>query len=286
MKQGTVTNKGPQERTLQLAGDAFALTIAGSDPSGGAGLQADLKTFQQMGVYGMSVVTLLTVQNTQSVDKVLVLEPDFVRQQLRSVLDDIPPTAIKLGALGNANIIQAVAKELTHVDVPIVVDPVMVSKHGHALVNDDAIDGYRRAVLPRAFLVTPNRLEAEKLTGIRIESFEDARRAVAALHEMGCRNVLLKIGKVGADYEICLGLKNLVSRYSTPYLNSNCTHGSGCVLAACITALLALGGNDLPSIVEFAIQEVTTAISIGMPIGKGISPVETRAIPNPVLNQP
>lgn len=284
MKQETVANKGPQKRTFQLAGNAFAVTIAGSDPSGGAGQQADLKTFQQMGVYGMSVVTLLTVQNTQSVDRVMVLEPEFVRQQLRAVLDDIPPTAIKLGALGTAAVIQAVAEELSQVDVPIVVDPVMISKHGHSLLNDDAVDCYRRQLFPQAFLVTPNRLEAEKLTGMRISSFEEAERAVVALLEMGCRNVLLKIGKVEDDFQVCLGLGSHMSRYSTPYLNSNCTHGSGCVLAACITALLALGGSDLPTIVEFALREITTAISIGTPIGKGVSPVETRVIPNPVIN--
>lgn len=278
-------NKNSSKRTIQLAGKSIALTIAGSDPSGGAGLQADLKTFQQMGVYGMSVVTLLTVQNTRSVDKVMVLEPDFVRQQLRSVLDDIAPKAIKLGALGNAEVIQAVAEELSQVDVPIVVDPVMVSKHGHSLLADDAIDFYRSRLLPRAFLVTPNRMEAEKLTGIPIRSFEGAQEAVMALREMGCQCVLLKIGRLEDEYQVCLGLEDSLFQFRTPYLKSNCTHGSGCVLAACITALLALGKNDIRSIVDFAIQEVTTAISVATAIGKGISPIETRVIPNPVINQ-
>jgi hydroxymethylpyrimidine/phosphomethylpyrimidine kinase len=285
MKIGTAINQVQGKRTVQLAGKSIVLTIAGSDPSGGAGLQADLKTFQQMGVYGMSVVTLLTVQNTQSVDRVMVLEPDFVRQQLRSVLDDIPPTAIKLGALGNAEVIQAVAKELSQIDVPIVVDPVMVSKHGHWLLPNDAIDCYRRLLLPGAFLVTPNRMEAEKLTGISINSFEDARNAVVAMRKMGCQCILLKIGKIEDEYHVCLGLEDSLLQFRTPYIKSNCTHGSGCVLSACITAQLSLGRNDLRSTVDFAIQEVTTAISVGTPIGKGISPVETRVILNPVSNQ-
>lgn len=274
------------QRQVQLAVSAVALTIAGSDPSGGAGLQADLKTFQQLGVYGMSVVTLLTVQNTQSVDKVQILEPEFVVEQLRSVTSDIPPRAIKLGALGNAQIIGAVARELSQVEVPLVVDPVMVSKHGHSLLDDEAIDCYRHEIFPKSHLVTPNRLEAEKLTGLSIRSFEDAVRAVDALGQMGCKNVLLKIGKINDEYQVCLGIDESIYRLGTPYLDSTRTHGSGCVLSACITALLALGGGDLKSAVQFALQEVTTSILVASPIGKGISPVETRVIPNPIKGKP
>lgn len=273
------------KRTIKLAGQATALTIAGSDPSGGAGLQADLKTFQQMGVYGMSVVTLLTVQNTQSVERVMVLEPEFVRDQLKSVLDDIPPMAIKLGALGNSKVIQTVAEELFELETPLVVDPVMVSKHGHALLDDEAIDVYRQMILPQSFLITPNRKEAEKLAGFSINSLGEAQDAVAKLIELGCRNVLLKHGKVGSDYQVCLGLEDSLLRFATPYLETNSTHGSGCVLAACITALLSLGWTDMKSIVDFALQEVSTAISVGTRLGKGISPVETRVIPNPVVDR-
>lgn len=265
--------------------NAVALTIAGSDPSGGAGLQADLKTFQQFGVYGASAVTMITVQNTLGVRRIEAMPPDLVIDQIDAILDDFQPVAAKTGALGNAAIIDAVAERAERFEFPLIVDPVMVSKHGHSLLPDDAIDCYRRLLLPGIFLVTPNRMEAEKLTGISINSFEDARNAVIAMREMGCQCILLKIGKIEDEYHVCLGLEDSQLQFRTPYIKSNCTHGSGCVLSACITAQLSLGKNDLRSIVDFAIQEVTTAISVGTCIGKGISPVETRVIPNPVSNQ-
>ncbi len=141
---------------------ATALTIAGSDPSGGAGLQADLKVFQQLGVYGMSVVTLLTVQNTQAVSRVEVMSTDLILQQLDAVMQDIPPKAIKIGALGNANVVQAVGERLAKLETPIVVDPVLVSKHGHPLASDDVVDAYRKFLFPIATVITPNRLEAAR----------------------------------------------------------------------------------------------------------------------------
>ncbi len=267
---------------LHLPKGATALTIAGSDPSGGAGLQADLKTFQQFQVYGMSVVTLLTVQNTQTVEQVLVLEPSFVRQQLRAVLSDIPPRAIKLGALGNAEIVQAVAEELDSVKVPIVIDPVMVSKHGHALLDDQAVESYRKLLLPKAYLLTPNRLEAEKLTGMSIQSFPDVQLALHRLQEMGCQNVLLKYGRIDDQYRVYLTQEDGIGVMSLPFQTTNRTHGSGCVLAACITALLALEQTDLGTILHYSVKEVTKCVAAGESLGKGISPVETRLIRSPV----
>lgn len=274
-KTNTSSNKGS---VASLPKGATALTIAGSDPSGGAGLQADLKTFQQFQVYGMSVVTLLTVQNTQSVEQVLTLEPKFVRQQLQAVLSDIPPRAIKLGALGNAEIVQAVAEELKSVKVPIVIDPVMVSKHGHALLDDQAIESYRKLLLPKAYLLTPNRLEAEKLTGMSIQSFPDVQLALHRLQKMGCKNVLLKYGRVDQEYRVYLTQEDGIAGMSLPFQTTNRTHGSGCVLAACITALLASEQTDLGTIVHYSFKEVTTGVAAGESLGKGISPVETRLI--------
>ena len=160
---------------------AVALTIAGSDPSGGAGLQADLKTFQQLGVYGMTAVTLITVQNTQSLQRIEVLSPEMVVAQLDAVLVDIPPRAIKTGALGNAAVVQAVGERLQGVDGPLVVDPVLVSKHGQLLAGDDVMEAYRKYLLPQALLVTPNRFEAERLTGLKLDSPQRVAEAIDCL---------------------------------------------------------------------------------------------------------
>ncbi len=149
--------------TLRISPGATALTIAGSDPSGGAGLQADLKTFQQAGVFGTSAITLLTVQNTQGVSRIETLDPELIRQQIRAVLSDIPPRAIKVGALGTVEIVRAVASEIEAVECPVVVDPVLVSKHGHPLADEDVVDAYRTELLPLATFVTPNRLRRRAL---------------------------------------------------------------------------------------------------------------------------
>src|SRR3954471_792370 len=146
-----------------------ALTIAGSDPSGGAGIQADLKTFHQFGVYGEAVLTLLTVQNTTSVEQVQCLSPDFVLAQLRAAIDDIPPAAAKTGALGNAAIVEAIAEAAEGFSFPLVVDPVMISKHGAALVSEDAKKAIAEKLIPRADLITPNLEEAAALTGVEIK---------------------------------------------------------------------------------------------------------------------
>lgn len=191
---------------------AVALTIAGSDPSGGAGLQADLKTFQQLGVFGMSAVTLLTVQNTQAVTQVQTLSPQWVVDQIRAVVTDIPPSAIKVGALGTAAMVRAVAEELSGLcgshGVPLIVDPVLVSKHGHALVDPNesesaVVNAYREHLLPLATMVTPNRFEALKLGGpagstLRPEAIgaADFQTWAAAILRLGPRAVLLKAGGV------------------------------------------------------------------------------------------
>ena len=177
----------------------IALTIAGSDPSGGAGIQADLKTFHQFGVYGEAVITLLTVQNTVRVSRVEVMPPALVLEQLAAVLEDIPPTAAKTGALGSAAMVEALARAAAAFTFPLVVDPVMVSKHGLSLLPADAVDAIRALLVPRAFLITPNVPEAEALTGIKILTLDDMRRAACRLRELGARAVLIKGGHMEGD---------------------------------------------------------------------------------------
>lgn len=258
---------------------AIALTIAGSDPSGGAGLQADLKTFQQLGVYGMSVVTLITVQNTRGVQQVQTLAPQLVIDQLNAVLTDIPPQAIKTGALGSAQIVQAVGQRLSAVDCPVVVDPVLVSKHGHLLATDDVVEACKHFLFPHAWLITPNRFEAERLTQSKLDDRESITRAIENLLEMGAQNVLIKLGGQGSAFEHWLGSQAGITHLPTPLLETNHTHGSGCVLAAAICAKLALGENAPLAAAQFGLQCVAEALSISTQLGGGsIHPIETRGI--------
>ena len=264
---------------VTLFPDAVALTIAGSDPSGGAGLQADLKTFQQLGVYGMSVATLITVQNTQGVSQVHTLDPDLVLAQLDAVLEDIPPRVIKVGALGNTEITQAVGRRLADCDCPIVVDPVLVSKHGHSLAEDDVVHAYQEHLLPHASLVTPNRFEAEKLTGIELTHGDSVARSIPLLHAMGPPMILIKWGEVdgkrshwlsNAETEECQELL-------VPNLDSENTHGSGCVLSATIASALTLD-HSIEDAIHFGMQKTFETISIGCDYGKGIPPVDIRGM--------
>lgn len=257
---------------------AVALTIAGSDPSGGAGLQADLKTFQQFGVYGMSVVTLITVQNTLQVGRVEVLSHDLVIAQLDSVLADIAPKAIKIGALGNVALVERVAERLQSVTCPIVVDPVLVSKHGHSLVDGDVIDAYKKYLLPRAWLVTPNRFEAERLTGLPLCKPEQAAAALHCLVDLGAKHALIKVGEFGGQSHHALSIAGGYSEVQVPRLAASNTHGSGCVLAAAIVAKLAMGESDPYQVAMFGIRRTLAAIHCNTQLGHGIHPAETRAM--------
>ena len=249
-----------------------ALTIAGSDPSGGAGLQADLKTFHQFGVYGMSVVTLLTVQNTQAVSAVEYLEGDFVLAQLDAVLGDIPPGAAKTGALGNAAIIEAIAERAKSFSFPLVVDPVMVSKHGAALIDDDAVDAFNRKLLPHAFLVTPNLSESAKLAAMEVTDVGAMEKAAATIARFGVENVLVKGGCLDGDAVDVLWTQGQTHILPAPRVDTRHTHGTGCVFSAAITARLAKG-EDLVAAVKAAKQFITTAIRTNPGLGNGLGPV-------------
>ena len=256
-----------------MANATVALTIAGSDPSGGAGLQADLKAFHRHGVYGEAVVTLLTVQNTRTVSDVRVLDADFVIAQLDAVLCDIPPGAAKTGALGNAAMIDAIAGRAASFAFPLVVDPVMISKHGAPLLADDAVDALERRLLPRATIVTPNLAEASRLTGMDVHdaaSMEAAARRIAA---MGPRHVLLKGGHLDGEALDVLWSDGRVHRFVAERIDTVHTHGTGCVLSAAITARLARG-ESVPDAVAGAKRFVRAAIAGNPGLGGGFGPVD------------
>jgi len=172
----------------------IALSIAGSDPSGGAGLQADLKTFHRLGVYGEAVVTLITVQNTQGVTRVEVMAPDLVLEQIHAVCCDIPPHAAKIGALGNRAVVEAVAAVAETFTFPLVIDPVMISKHGAPLIEEGAQPAMIASLIPRAFLLTPNLEEATVLAGFPVINIPSMKKAAEKLARMGAKNVLIKGG--------------------------------------------------------------------------------------------
>lgn len=250
-----------------------ALTIAGSDPSGGAGIQADLKTFHQHGLYGTSALTLVTVQNTQCVSRVMTLAPELVVEQIRAIVSDIPPGAAKTGALGSAPMVRAVAKELAKTDFPLVVDPVMLSKHGDRLIDDEAVDALVGELFPRAAIITPNAHEATVLSGRLVDSLEHAEDAARRIGRRGLKAVLIKGARFGGDGATdILWHDGKLSRISSPYVDTLHTHGTGCTLSAAITAWLARGVPLVES-VERAKRWLSEALQHSPGVGGGIGPV-------------
>ena len=255
---------------------SVALTIAGSDPSGGAGIQADLKTFHQFGVYGEAVITLLTVQNTVRTDRVEVMPPDLVFEQIRAVLDDIPPAALKTGSLGSAEVVEAVARALEGYLAPLVIDPVLTNKHGVALASQSAWQAIQRCLLPHAALVTPNVPEAEAFTGLAIHNPDDMRQAALRLREMGARDVLIKGGHLSGPPIDVLLVGDSWHEFRAPRLETPHTHGTGCAYSAAITACLARGMR-LRDAVARAKQFINEAIRGAPGLGHGRGPVNHHA---------
>jgi hydroxymethylpyrimidine/phosphomethylpyrimidine kinase len=253
-----------------------ALTIAGSDPSGGAGLQADLKTFHQFGVYGEAVVTLLTVQNTVRVSRMEVMPPELVLEQIEAVLEDIPPNAAKTGALGSADVVEAVARAAEGFRFPLVVDPVMVSKHGLPLLPESAVRAVRLHLLPRAALFTPNLPEAEALTGIAIRGVADMRAAARRIREMGARAVLIKGGHLEGEATDLLFDGAEWREFPAPRIDTRHTHGAGCTYSAAITAGLARG-LTLGDAVARAKLFIHLAIQTSPGLGRGSGPLNHHA---------
>ena len=251
-----------------------ALTIAGSDSGGGAGIQADLKTFQALGVFGMSAITAVTVQNTKGVSGYEELSPDTVAEQVRAVVTDIGVDAAKTGMLASVGIVQAVAEALRELRVPnLVVDPVSVSKHGHPLLAEDAVGALRSEILPLATIVTPNLPEAALLAGFPVQTREEMERAGVAILELGAAAVLVKGGHLeGPEATDLLVTPQGTEPIAGTRIDTQHTHGTGCVLSAAIAAHLARG-HDLTASVRAGKAFVTEAIRAHLEIGHGIGPV-------------
>jgi hydroxymethylpyrimidine/phosphomethylpyrimidine kinase len=249
------------------------LTIAGVDPSGGAGILADVKTFHQHGLYGMAVPTLLTVQNTQGVSEVQVLDGQFVLRQLNAVIKDIEPRAAKSGALGSVDVIRVIARAAKEFIFPLVVDPVMISKHGHELLAANAVDALKRELFPHAFLITPNAHEASALVGWEVKTKEQAMEACVQLAKFRSRAVLIKGGHLNENEAVdVLYYQEKHTVFSGPRVKTKNTHGTGCTLSAAITCNLALG-HSLEESVARAKNFLTSALESAPDVGKGVGPV-------------
>jgi hydroxymethylpyrimidine/phosphomethylpyrimidine kinase len=251
----------------------IALTVAGSDSGGGAGIQADLKTFAMLGVHGTSAVTAITVQNTLGVSDVLEMPIALIQAQIASIVEDLGIDAAKTGMLSSSAIIDSVAAAVErHGLKKLVVDPVMVAKGGAKLLRDDAVEALREYLLPLAAVVTPNLPEAEVLLGRSIRTLDDRRRAARELVAMGARAAVVKGGHAEHDVtDVFWDGSRLVELGGERIPTAN-THGSGCVFSAAITAGLAKGGDTLEAVVE-AKRFVTQAIAASLEIGHGHGPV-------------
>lgn len=253
-----------------------ACTIAGSDSGGGAGIQADIKSMQANGVFAASVLTAITAQNTQTVTEAVNLPVPIIQAQFRAVTEDIPVAAFKTGMLSSSDIISAVSSMLIdHTDIPLVVDPVMISKSGFSLLADDAVDVLIFELLPLATVCTPNAQEAERLTGRSIQSVLEAEEAARHIHGMGPAAVLVKGGHLEDETDAVDVLFDgeavhlfRSERFETPH-----THGTGCTYASAIAANLARG-VDLYESIDRAKRYVTGAIRGGLPIGGGRGPTD------------
>ena len=257
-----------------------ALTIAGSDSGGGAGLQADLRTFFANGVHGMSAVTAVTVQNSVGVTGVAEIPPETVAAQIHAVASDIGVDAAKTGMLATAEIITAIAKAVDEVgigrngSVPLVVDPVAASMHGDPLLREEAMEAIRGLMFPRATLVTPNLDEVRLLVGIDVRTREQQREAARVLHELGPQWVLVKGGHMRDDPE-CTDLLfdgTTFTELTGPRYDTDNTHGGGDTLAAAITSALAKGAS-VPEAVRHGKQFIERSVQASYPLGAGVGPV-------------
>jgi hydroxymethylpyrimidine/phosphomethylpyrimidine kinase len=249
------------------------LTIAGSDSGGGAGIQADLKTMLACGVHGMSVVTAVTAQNSLGVQGYWELPPEAVRAQLDSVLGDIGADAVKTGMLASSALVSLVAGVLREVDVPVIVDPVGVSKHGDSLLAEDALAALREELIPVATVVTPNLYEVAQLTGVKVDDEAGMRAAAEAMHGLGPRWVLVKGGHLQGEAVDVLFDGEHWFEFRAPRFDNRHTHGTGCTLASAIASHLAMG-LSMPEAVGDAKRYVSGAIQHGFALGAGIGPVD------------
>jgi hydroxymethylpyrimidine/phosphomethylpyrimidine kinase len=252
-----------------------ALTIAGSDPGGGAGIQADLKTFHQLGVYGTCAITLITVQNSRRFSRAEPLDAGLIREQIDAVLEDFPPGAIKTGALGTRSAIEAIAA--CRFSCPLVVDPVMVGKQGGALMDRDALPALRELLLAKAALVTPNLDEAAELSGLRVTTVSEMKHAAERIAMFGAQTVLVKGGHLADDALDIFWCNGVFTEFRSARVGTRHTHGTGCTLSAAITALLARG-HSMQQAVSGGKKFVTEAIRTAPGLGAGSGPLNHWAV--------
>lgn len=249
------------------------LTIAGSDSSGGAGIQADLKTFSAHNIYGMSVITSVTAQNTMGVYGVYDVPVKGVAEQIKAVFEDIRPDAVKIGMVSNTEIINIISEYLLKYEADnIVLDPVMVSTSGSMLLNADSKDALISKLMPLATVITPNIFEAEILSGIRIVNVDDMVKAAKEIYEKTHISILVKGGHLENSANDLLYMKDVVKWFKAERLNNTNTHGTGCTLSSAIACNLA-AGNDVETSVVSAKKYVYEAIGMGLDIGKGDGPL-------------
>ncbi len=254
----------------------IALTIASSDSGGGAGIQADIKSMQANGVFAASVIVASTAQNTQTVADIHTFPLEHIAAQIDVIADDLFPAAVKTGMLFSSEIVKLVAEKVEAHDFrPLVVDPVMISKSGHTLLQVDAIEMMKEQLLPLATLVTPNTHEAARIAGLKISTVEEARDAATAIHAMGPEAVLVKGGHLKGSSEAVDVLFDGSSfhTFTAPRVETRHTHGTGCTYASAIAAQLARG-RRLPEAIEEAKAYVTEAIRHGLALGQGHGPTD------------
>ena len=250
-----------------------AMTIAGSDSGGGAGIQADLKTFAALGVYGTSVLTAITAQNTVGVTAVHEIPTDIIAAQIQAIMADIGADAVKTGMLSSTAIVCLVAEELERQRIALlVVDPVMVAKSGDALLQEEAIEALRTRLLPLAAVVTPNIPEAEALTGLKITGSADMRRAAELILRMGARSVVVKGGHRQGPATDLFYDGSRFQEFTAPRIDTRNTHGTGCTFASAVAAGLARGMEVIDA-VALAKEYVTEAIRRAFPLGQGHGPL-------------
>lgn len=249
-----------------------ALSIAGSDSSAGAGIQADLKTFSALGIYGCTVITTITAQNTRKVARVFELPVDMIKVQIKAVMSDSPPDAIKVGVVYSAEIVETITGLLSKTKAPIVIDPILVAGTGYRLLQKDALDPFVKKLIPLCTLVTPNKMEAEVLSGIKIRSNSDAIQAAKKIQTIGAQNVIVKGGHIDSDIvtDILLEKSGKVTKMSNRRVMVKETHGSGCNFSAAATAYLARGFSLAESFAQ-AKEYVYNAIKGASRVGKGLN---------------
>lgn len=249
------------------------LTIAGSDSSGGAGIQADLKTFSAIGTYGMSVITAITAQNTQGVFGVEELSSKIIKDQIKVVCEDIMPKAIKIGMVSSPEIIKDIAESLEQYPCEyLVVDPVMISKSGYSLLKPEAKNSLIKYLIPKAYIVTPNIPEAEEISNMKIHTVDDMKESGKAILNLGSKYVLMKGGHLEGDCVDILMGKDLFEVFKCERINKKNTHGTGCTISSAITSHLALG-YDIVESVKLSKEYITEAIKHSFDIGSGVGPV-------------